>query len=75
MTNRPIKNRAPYCKPAITAVTFNMERGFVISSGIPDPQELEQQLLMLGMEEGENDYRDMESFNVTWLDNENNGFF
>lgn len=69
------KNRAPYCKPSLTVVTCKVERGFALSIGV-DPEQVEQDLLLLGLNDG--DGNDMiESFDVynDWGSDESSNHF
>ena len=63
-----------YQAPEIVVVRFVMERGYALSAGIIDPEQIENELLMLGMMETEN-YHQTEDFNVYWQDRSDNGFF
>jgi len=63
-----------YLPPQLVVVSFAAERGFAFSSPIPDPEQVEMQLMMLGMMENE-EYRQTETFDVYWGDSQDNGFF
>ncbi len=68
--------RKQYTAPQLTVVSFVIERGFAFSAGIVDPEQIENELLMLGMMEQE-DYNQMETFQTySWCDDSpNNRFF
>ncbi len=68
--------RKQYTAPQLTVVSFVIERGFALSAGIDDPEQIENELLMLGMMEQE-DYNQMETFQTySWCDDSpNNRFF
>lgn len=68
--------RKQYTAPHLTVVSFVIERGFAFSADIVDPEQIENELLMLGMMEQE-DYNQMETFQTySWCDDSpNNEFF
>ena len=67
--------RKQYKAPHLTVVSFATERGFALSAGIIDPEQVEMEI-MLGMLDQE-DYSQMESFQTyDWCsDSPDNGFF
>ena len=67
-------SKSAYTAPAITVVHIKAEHGYALSAGILDPEQVQMDLMMLGMND-DGDYRQTETFNVQWYDGEDNGFF
>lgn len=65
--------RRRYQPPRLTVVRFAAERGYAMSLGVIDPEQVERDLLIGMMQE--DDYQTAETFNVYWTDSEDNGFF
>ena len=63
-----------YIAPKLVVVHFAMEHGYALSTGSIDPEQLQMDLVMLGIEE-EGNYQQTEVFYIGWRDSENNGFF
>lgn len=63
-----------YQAPEIIVVRFAMERGYALSTGQIDPEQIQMDLLMLGMM-NDDGACETETFDVYWQDSEGNGFF
>lgn len=66
--------KKPYAAPHLEVVHFTMEQGYALSTGAIDPEQIQMDMIMLGMME-EDKYRQSEVFDIQWRDSENNGFF